>query len=424
MKRSKYVLSIVLFLLTSCTTNLVEINSFEQKYDFDRVDRIKVATWFEEEESLIEIINAFHDRYPNVVVDLVLYPSQTYDDYIDEIVDESNHFDVILFPSGYSYASLVFSDQLMNISEDLSQDNVDLSVYGTLLNDLETDEGLYGLPYRNSVFLLYYNKTLFDKAGVDYPNKDMTWNMFLSKARALTQGEGQDKIWGAFIQSYVQLWTLSSLQDGKSLLDDDLSSFKDSMEFTLELVKNDLILSPLEIEARDYVQNGSIKFFGSGQVAMMPMGEWTAWQLLERDDIDFEWAVTEMPYPQGGRRNVTIGNVTIASILSHSSSKEMAYEFIKTLSGPSGAKIYASNKSIPAFINEEIRALYLKNTDPSLELHYFLEAQTESFAPIHKYSQELSELFTNTFEAVLNRELSTTEAMDIIYTQRVSILNP
>ena len=135
------------------------------------------------------------------------------------------------------------------------------------------------------------------------------------------------------------------------------------MEFTLELVKNDLNFSPHELEARDYFQNGSIKFFGSGQVAMMPMGEWTAWQLLERDDIDFEWAVTEMPYPQGGRRNVTIGNVTIASILSHSSSKEMAYEFIKTLSGPSGAKIYASNKSIPAFINEEIRSLSINNID-------------------------------------------------------------
>ena len=73
MKRSKYVLTIVLFLLTSCSNNSVEINSFELKYDFDRVDRIKVATWFEEEEPLTEIIDAFHDRYPNVVVDYLLF---------------------------------------------------------------------------------------------------------------------------------------------------------------------------------------------------------------------------------------------------------------------------------------------------------------------------------------------------------------
>lgn len=421
-KSIKIISFISITLLSACSRNSTVINTFEQNYDFNRVDHIRVATWFEEEAPLNEVITSFHDRYPNVNVELVLYPSQSYEQYLDEIISEENDIDVILFPSLSNYASLVFENHLLDLRSRLDEEKVDLSVFGTLLNPVNAEDGLYGLPYRNSVFLLYYNKTLFDQAGIEYPNNDMTWEIFFSKANALTNGEEDDKIWGTFFQSYVQLWSIRSLQDGYSFLDDDLSSFEKSIRFSLNLVKNDLMLAPSEIEERDLVQNGSIKFFGSGRVAMMPMGEWTAWQLLASDDIDFEWAVTKMPYPQGGRRDVSIGSMSMASVLSRSQSKEMAYEFIKSLSGPSGARIFASSGSIPAIVNDETRKIYLKNTNPNLDLHYFLETQTESFTPYHRKAPEIINLFEDAFTDVLNQELSIEDAMEIIYQERFKIL--
>ena len=420
-KLIKLVLFLNILFFNACSVNTSIINTFEQKYDFDRVDHIRVATWFEEEKPLNEVIDSFHERFPHVQVELVLYPSQSYDQYIDEIIDDEKGIDVILFPSLMNYASLTFENHLLNLKEWLDEDEVDLSVFGTLLNSINTEDDLYGLPYRNSVFLLYYNKTLFDQAGIDYPSKDMTWDMFYSKAKALTRGEGNDKIWGTFLQSYVQLWTIQSLQNGYNFLDDDLSSFEKSLQFSLNLVENDLMLKPAEIDARDLIQNGSIKFFGNGKVAMMPMGEWTAWQLIANEEIDFEWAVTKMPYPMGGRRDVSIGNMSIASVLNHSQSKEMAFEFIKSLSGPSGAKIYASAGSIPAIVNEETREIYLKNTNPNLSLHFFLETQTESISPYHQKSAEIVTLFKDTFEDVLDQKLSIDEAMDFIYQERLRI---
>ena len=48
---------------------------------------------------------------------------------------------------------------------------------------------VYGLPYDFGPYIIYYNKDLFDKHGVEYPTSSMTWDEFLEKCRALT-GDG------------------------------------------------------------------------------------------------------------------------------------------------------------------------------------------------------------------------------------------
>lgn len=416
-------LSVILsfLLLSGCSQNVVNTDNFEKNYDFDVYDHIKVASWVEEETTLNEVVKSFQDRYPHVEVEIVNFPSQSYDDYFDVMTDPLEGFDVILLSGGF-YSTLVENDQLYDLSHLIEKDEIDLSVFGTLMND--TGEVTYALPYRNSVFLLYYNKTLFDEAGQNYPDENFTWEKFASVARILTSGEGEDKIWGAFFQNYSQLWTIQAIQDGNSILDDDLSEFEKSIEFTLSLVEDGLILSPAEIVERDLVQNGSIKFFGSGQVAMMPMGEWTAKQLLESDDIDFDWAVAEMPYPQGGRSHVTLGLPVFAGILNSSNSKSIAFEFIKTLSGPSGASIVAKQGSIPALLTDSTRASYLKGKDEDLDLHFFLEAQTESFSPYHPKSFEISALFEKYVADVLNQKMDPSEAIDHIYVDRIDIYKP
>ncbi len=407
-------------LLSGCSQNVIYTDNFEKNYDFDVYDHIKIASWVEEETTLNEVIKSFQDRYPHVEIEIVNFPSQTYDDYFDVMTDPLEGFDVMLLSGGF-YSTLIDNNELYDLSHFIEKDEIDLSVFGTLLND--TGELTYALPYRNSVFLLYYNKTLFDQAGIDYPDKNFTWEKFESAARTLTSGEGEDKVWGAFIQNYSQLWTIQSIQDGNSILDDDLSAFEKSIEFTLGLVEAGYVLSPDEIIERDLVQNGSIKFFGSGQVAMMPMGEWTAKQLLEADNIDFDWAVAEMPYPQGGRSHVTLGLPVFAGILNSSNSKAIAFEFIKTLSGPSGASIVAKQGSIPALLTDNTRASYLKGKDEDLDLRFFLEAQTESFSPYHPKSFEISALFDKYIADVLNKKIDPSDAIDQIYLERIDVFN-
>lgn len=55
-----------------------------------------------------------------------------------------------------------------------------------------TPEGkIYGLPFQLSDFVLFYNKDIFDKFGVDYPKDGMTYDEIYELAKRLTRVEGE-----------------------------------------------------------------------------------------------------------------------------------------------------------------------------------------------------------------------------------------
>ena len=77
---------------------------------------------------------------------------------------------------------------------------LDLSVYLPGMVDPGKFEGKqYLLPKDFSPLGVYYNKKIFDKAGVAYPQDGWTWDDLLKTAQALTKdanGDGQTDVWG------------------------------------------------------------------------------------------------------------------------------------------------------------------------------------------------------------------------------------
>ncbi len=55
---------------------------------------------------------------------------------------------------------------------------------------------LWGLPVEVNAYLLFYNQTLFDAAGVAYPTADWTWDDLAQTAAQLSFGEGEQRQWG------------------------------------------------------------------------------------------------------------------------------------------------------------------------------------------------------------------------------------
>jgi len=422
-KLKRIILISMSLLLVSCVSNTNTNDYSDQKYDFNLEDSIKIATWYEETSPLLEIINEFNKRYPKVEVKVDYYQSQSFSDYFYEILDSKNEYDLITIPSLDSYSMLSYSNYLTDLSTFIEKDNYSLNHFGSLINSLRVEEQLFAIPYRNSVFQLYYNKTLFDQAKLDYPDSNLTWEKFRSIAKELTYGVGEDKVYGAFFQSYLDVWVLQAIQAGSSLLDDNLSPFENAINYTLGLIQDGSMLSPKEIESMNLVQNGSIKIFGSGRVAMMPMGEWTTWQLLEQsDEIDFEWAISEMPFSLGGRRNTTLGLPVTLGIIEHSNNKDIAWEFMKTMCGPIGAQIFANNGSIPALLTEDIRSEFINHSQKVPSVSKFLDTQVESFSFQHPKALELREFFTEVFKNVLNGQYTSKEALEIIIEERKVIL--
>ncbi|NEN05650.1 sugar ABC transporter substrate-binding protein [Diaminobutyricibacter tongyongensis] len=86
--------------------------------------------------------------------------------------------------------------QLLDISDEIKKENVDLSKYPKAVLDLynQGDGKIYGLPKDFDTNAVWFNKAIFDKAGVAYPKADWTWDDFRATAKKLTNAAAG--VWG------------------------------------------------------------------------------------------------------------------------------------------------------------------------------------------------------------------------------------
>ena len=91
------------------------------------------------------------------------------------------------------------------------------SFYGPLMQNGKVDGKTWGVPFQRSTIVMYYNKDLFRKAGLDPEKAPSNWEELVSMGKKLTK-EGQ---WGAMIPSTgYPYWMFGALtkQNGEVLM--------------------------------------------------------------------------------------------------------------------------------------------------------------------------------------------------------------
>lgn len=139
------------------------------------------------------LVEAFEKENPDIKVKVTDIGGTDYDTKIPVLLSSGDTSDVITIKSMPIYTSLVEKNQLMPLDEMVAKSGLDMSPYLGSDEGIKMNGSLYGLPFRNDYYLLYYNKTLFDNAGLSYPTNDMTWDEYRKLAKELTTGEGNDK---------------------------------------------------------------------------------------------------------------------------------------------------------------------------------------------------------------------------------------
>jgi multiple sugar transport system substrate-binding protein len=87
--------------------------------------------------------------------------------------------------------------ELMSGDSDFANDPVPPG----LLTMYSTGGHIWGMPKDYVTQGIYYNKKMFADAGVEPPTADWTWDDMIAKAKALTSGEGMDKIFGLYTET-------------------------------------------------------------------------------------------------------------------------------------------------------------------------------------------------------------------------------
>src|SRR3546814_9304495 len=92
--------------------------------------------------------------------------------------------DVFIVKNLKNYITFQQGGTLLDISDVAAE--LDPATGG--LEPMAVDGATYAVPYRQDSWLLYYNKELFEKAGVDLPDGSRTWDDYADAAEQLTEG--------------------------------------------------------------------------------------------------------------------------------------------------------------------------------------------------------------------------------------------
>ncbi|NYI41859.1 ABC transporter substrate-binding protein [Demequina lutea] len=135
------------------------------------------------EGNLKTIVDAFEAANPNITVDVKTLP---YSDYFTALqTDLAGGTQADVFDIEYANYRGYQADGVLAPLK-----GVDTSAYrASLVDAYATDGTSYALPTSFSTVVLFYNKDLFDKAGVSYPTSSWTWADEKAAAEKLTQGD-------------------------------------------------------------------------------------------------------------------------------------------------------------------------------------------------------------------------------------------
>ena len=171
----------------------------------------------------------------------------------------------------------------------------------------------YCLPTDFIAFSLYYNKKLFDEAGLPYPTNDWEWPQFIEAANKLTRdvdGDGILDVCGFYADpNYVDPWYMWLFNAGGSIVSEDEKEAVFNQEGGYDALK--LYIDTVkcwQVGPTAPGAGGAEFSFRSGNVAMFVSGPWERPQLDAMEDRDWEYGVARLPkHPDHPRANIAAG---------------------------------------------------------------------------------------------------------------------
>ncbi len=381
---------------------------------------LKMAIWDQSTTPYWEVMaEAYQAQHPNVTIELLDAPSSEYIDKVSIMLSGGDETDIITVKDIPQYSALLTRNQLVPLTDLIAEAGIDTSVYSGAAEDLTIDGQIYALPFRSDIWILYYNKDIFDAAGLDYPPSDITWDEFDALAREVTSGSGADKIYGAHFHTWRSCVQLATVQDGKNtVISDDYGFMAPMYNLVTGMQQDGIVMDYGELRA------GSIHYrgvFENGQIAMLPMGSWFIGTLIEAKatgEIDFDWGIGQYPHPDGVEAGTTAGTLTSLAINANSQNKEAAWDFIQFYSGIEGAKVMAGTGNLPAIRTPEVLDVFSSVEGVPAEASEALQTTTVRLElPLDPNVGAVEQILNEEHELIMTGSVSVDEGIEEMTTR-------
>lgn len=374
------------------------------------------------------LIDAYVAQHPNVTIEMVDLGSADFMTMLSTQLSGGADLDVLTIKDIPGYANLVKQGHLEPLNDYIASSGIDTSVYGGTVEQITVDSQVYALPFRSDFWVVYYNKDLFDAAGVDYPTNDMTLDEYDALARKVTSGEGAEKVYGAHYHTWRSAVQLFAILDGKNTIVDGKYEFlKPYYERVLSQQKDGIVQDYATLKTSSTHYSG---VFFNNQAAMMNMGSWFIATQIDKvntgESLSKNWGIVKYPHADGVAAGTTLGTITSLGVNAKSANKEAALDFVKFVTGEEGAAVVADTGTIPAIKNDEVIAKIAaipgfpsdENSKEALNT-----AKTYLEMPLHEDSAEIEVVLNEVHDAIMTGNVGVDEGIGQLNTRVQEILN-
>jgi multiple sugar transport system substrate-binding protein len=253
--------------------------------------------------------------------------------------------------------------------------------YPGVLESVQWEGGTWSLPVEVTYPLIYFDKSLFDAAGVAYPQPGWTWDDFLATAQALTIGSGDSVTqWGfvepsfdpvTFVQAKAGLLFNADAYPPTARLDDAavVAAVRWYTDLFLTHEVSPYYSTSGEGARGGMFRNEGMRLLESGQAAMWFSGG-GMFQVMRRGGPDQQQQTTTgaVPFPVSKADDHTTPAVVDGLSISAGTKKaNLAWEWISFLAqqpaGQRGPFNALSTGTIPALPSVAVAAGYWDNLD-------------------------------------------------------------
>jgi multiple sugar transport system substrate-binding protein len=296
--------------------------------------------------------------------------------------------------------------------------------YPQTLTAYKVGDGYYGLPRDFQTIVLFYNKDMFDAAGLEYPTADWTYDNLLSAAKALTKdndGDGKIDQYGLSTDTWDMelFWSEAIWAYGGEIISEDHSrtligegSARDAWAFIDSLYKEGVMPTPTA--AGEFGSD----LFQSGMAAMTTIGHWAVPGYVQAG-LNFDAA----PMPKGPAGQATSVNSAGFVISKDSKNADAAFEFIKFALSEAGQKRLAElGFAIPVLKSVAESDSYLKQPG-QLNQQVFLDSlEFAHMKPVFKGYEEWAGVVGDGLTPVFDGEAELNATLDEVVTAADAVL--
>ncbi|QCJ41012.1 sugar ABC transporter substrate-binding protein [Bacillus sp. S3] len=360
------IVALMLVCITAACSNNLSNKKETTETEKDQFDIIHLRFATGETGDALEIqkviAEKFEEKNPYIKVQVEAYGDE-FDQKLTASFGAKNPPDVMYMRNFPAYFQLL--EPLDNFIKRDPFIDVD-DFYQGLFNYSTMYRKLYGMPAGFTTRVIYYNKDLFDAAGIAYPNDGWTWDDFKSIAKELTNPDKEQ--YGFGLSPELDSYSLQGIvwSNGSSFISEDgmeIAGYMNSAQ-TIEAIK---VLAGL-VQAKSAVlvggknQQSGEEFFKAGKMAMWESG---IGPLEGFKKAKMNFGTVEMPAFPGKPVKGVISSSAI-SIAKDSKNKDLAWEFVKFYNSPAAIKLRTNDLPVRISMVKEMKT----EQDPLLDPFY------------------------------------------------------